>query len=194
MIFLGARTVGDVHGAGDFTQNIFSESDFVEQWTKGYPKLLRRARILASSCSDDAEDLLSQATVKVLRYSRETGHMCDVEALIYISLRQVHIDNRRNGRQRIFDRAAQYQDGTPCHQRDPGRDDPEQHLITQEALEQVLKIVGMQKPIYQLLFRMRFLQGKSYPEIARRTGMTEAGARQCIRRLRQKLAKQMCRD
>ncbi len=176
------------HGEPEFSeQDEYLETEFVEKWIKSYPKLLRRARRLSAHSRNDPEDLLSQATVKVLHYSRSNNHIDNVEALMHLSLKQAHLDNHRNLRERVFNESSEFRDFDRNHEQWTTDNSPETILLNREAIAGVVAVVTALPAIYQRLFTLRFVKEKSYADIADDTGLTVANTRQRIRRLRLKL-------
>ncbi len=114
------------HGdTGLSEQDQFIETEFVEKWIKSYPKLLRRARRMSSRSCSDPEDVLSQATIKVLCYSRANNRINNVEALMHLSLKQAHLDNHRNLGERVFKESSEFRDFDQTHKGPSANNSPE---------------------------------------------------------------------
>lgn len=161
--------------------------DLGSEWNSNYPILLRRARRLARGGSQDPEDLISQATVKVLSYL-ECQRECDnFVGLMLMSLLQVFLDNKRRYANRIFFDADPFAEEYG-HADWLGHEGCTEHrYIARETVGDIFSYIASMPPHAQNLFQLRFVRDLSYQEIAESLGVTEVCARQKVRKLRQKL-------
>ncbi len=160
--------------------------DLGSRWLDSYPILIRRARNLTAGGGQDPEDLVSQATLKVLNYLNIEREVDNFVGLMLVSLRQVYLDsNRRNGN-RIFSRAAEL---TEDHHSDLHSANPcvERSYIAKEMLGDIFDCLTTLPQSSQELFQLRFVSELSYAEIAAVMDITEASARQKVKKLRDKL-------
>jgi RNA polymerase sigma-70 factor (ECF subfamily) len=164
-----------------------SRVDFGHQWLESYPVLIGRARRLSAGGAHDPEDLLSQATLKVLNYLSLEREVENFLGLMLVSLLQVYQDsNRRNGN-RIFRRSDELFDNghpleissaVPCVERT---------YIAKESLGDIFDYLSTMPRAMQQMFRMRFVQDLSYTEISQQMGISETAARRKICVLRKRL-------
>lgn len=161
--------------------------DFGAEWGARYPVLLRRARYLTANSSHDAEDLLSQATVKVLNYLSQDRELENFIGLMLVSLLQVHLDSRRHLPNRIFDGAVEYFDDRSQPDDDGAFPCVERCLIAKQTLGDIFDHLASFPSVYRELFRLRFVEEMAFSEISKRLGISEVNARQKTRKLRLKL-------
>ncbi|MDJ0826704.1 MAG: sigma-70 family RNA polymerase sigma factor [Rhodobacter sp.] len=161
--------------------------DFGAQWAEHYGVLMGRARRLAAGSPQEPEDLLSQATVKVLNYLRLEREITSFVGLMLVSMMQVHIDAHRRLNERVFYEADEYSEhgGRPVDLTD--LPDAERSYIAKQTLADIQDFLRTLPPVYRDLFHMRFIDEMPFAEISRRLGISEANARQKIRTLRGKL-------
>ena len=162
-------------------------AEFGDMWEDIYPTLMRRARRLTRGRNTEPEDLVSQATIKVLNYSQSDNEISNFAGLMQLSLMQVHIDLNRNLGAQIFDQAAEFQEAQWCCETAGCRTNVERSLIARETLDAILDWIETLPQLEQILFDLRFLQEKSFIEISEIVGLSAENARQRIRKLRIKL-------
>lgn len=161
--------------------------DFRAAWMEHYAQLMSRARTLAINSSQDPEDLLSQATIRVLRYIELDKSINNFVGLMLVSLLHAQIDSRKVLREKIFvDARAPVDDFVEenCMQTAM---DAERELIAKETLTNLLAFVETLPLIYRRIFNMRFLDEKDVSEIGNEIGLSEPNVRQKIRQMRLKI-------
>lgn len=161
--------------------------DLGSKWQTSYPILMRRARKLVRGGSQDPEDLISEAMVKVLNYLSLQREAENFVGLMLVSLLQVYLDGNRKQGNRIFAGAGEFSDVVGYG--DTGMDMPcvERSYIAKETLGDIFDYLATMPPGAQQLFQLRFVSDLSYGEIAQAMGITEVCARQKVKKLRQKL-------
>ena len=161
--------------------------DLGSQWSASYPILLRRARRLAAGGRQDPEDLISQATIKVLNYLDRQREADNFIGLMQVSLLQVHLDGKRSNGNRIFAQSDELTDQICVFGQDSKEACVERSYIAKETLGDIFDHLAKLPAISQQLFHLRFLCDLSYIEISEVLEITEACARQKVRKLREKL-------
>jgi RNA polymerase sigma factor (sigma-70 family) len=122
--------------------------------------------------------------VKVLNYLRLEREAENFVGLMQVTLLQVHLDGNRRHGNRIFASAAELGEDCGQHEAVPS---VERSYIAKETLGDILDYLATMSVEAQRLFHLRFVSDLSYAEIGMITGVTEACARQQVRKLRQKL-------
>ncbi len=161
--------------------------DFGSQWSASYPILMRRARRLAAGGRQDPEDLISQATIKVLNYLDQQREAENFIGLMLVSLMQVHLDAKRSTGNRIFAQSDELTDQTGFFERDGSEICVERSYIAKETLGDIFDCLAKLPPSSQQLFHLRFVCDLTYLEISEVMAITEACARQKVKKLREKL-------
>jgi RNA polymerase sigma factor (sigma-70 family) len=161
--------------------------DFGNNWQNNYPILIRRARRLSAGGSYDPEDLLSQATLKVLTYLDIEREVKNYVGLMLVSLLQVYQDNKRRLGNRVFAQADEFVEDSGQLQDRYTAQSVEQDYIAKETLGDVFDCLETLPGNTQELFRLRFIEDLSYVEISERMQISEACARQKIKALRAKI-------
>ncbi|MEE9453002.1 MAG: sigma-70 family RNA polymerase sigma factor [Paracoccaceae bacterium] len=161
--------------------------NFQDEWSDNYPMLMRRARNLSRNSNQDPEDLLSQATLKVLNYLSLERNMENFVGLMLVSLLQVYQDSNRSTSNRVMDRSEELQEcgahASFCNTA-PGA---ERTYIAKKTLYDIFDHLATLPPHIQELFRLRFIHDLSYNEISQKLNISPACARQKIKILRIKL-------
>jgi RNA polymerase sigma factor (sigma-70 family) len=161
--------------------------DLGSQWSAGYPLLMRRARRLAAGGRQDPEDLISQATIKVLNYLDHQREAENFIGLMLVSLLQVHLDSRRSSANRIFALSDELSDDVDLFLDVTCEPCAERNYIAKETLGDIFDCLASLPPPAQQLFHLRFVCDLSYGEISEVMEITEACARQKVKKLREKL-------
>jgi len=161
--------------------------DFGNNWQSNYPILIRRARRLSAGGTHDPEDLLSQATLKVLTYLDIQRDVKNYVGLMLVSLLQVYQDNKRRHGNRVFAQSEEYLDDDGHAANRSTCPSVEQDYIAKETLGDVFEYLETLPLKMQELFRLRFIQDLSYQEISERMQISEVCARQKIKTLRAKI-------
>lgn len=160
--------------------------DFANKWHDNYPVLLRRARRLSASGGHDPEDLLSQATLKVLNYLNIEREVENFVGLMLVSLLQVYQDSNRRRSNRVFARSEEFIDHDVQLGLSPVPD-AERSYIAKETLGDIFDYLGTLPRGLQEVFRLRFVNDLSYQEISKQLEITEVSARQKVKKLRCRL-------
>jgi len=158
-----------------------------KEWANHYPMLLRLARRMAYRICLEPEDILSQATVKVLTYCKNNNEIQSFPSLMRLSIKQVYLDNKRNHRELIFLKSCELDVEKNVDARPDLPSFAEHNMATNETLEQVLAYVRTLPEQDKKLFYLRFLDEHSFTKISELTGMTEVNARKKISKIRIKL-------
>ncbi len=161
--------------------------EFESKWLDCYPLLMNKARRLANGCSQDPEDLLSQATLKVLNYIQLEREIENFAGLMFLSLLQVHLDGKRRLGNRIFDYAKEIVEERGSFECERDLPCAERTFIAKQTLADIFECLGTMPCFYQELFELRFVQDLSYSEISKQMGISESSARQMVRKLRCKI-------
>ncbi len=161
--------------------------DFGAQWAANYGFLIGRARRMAAGGLQEPEDLLSQATVKVLNYLRLEREISNFVGLMLVSMTQAHIDAHRRLRERVFADSNEYDEGKGRCADLMDFPSAERAYIAKQTLKEIQAFLSTLPAIYVDLFRMRFIEEMPYASIADSLNISETNARQKISNLRAKL-------
>ena len=160
--------------------------DLGAKWEESYPILISKARHLTAGGTQDPEDLVSQATLKVLNYLDLDRDIENFIGLMLVCLLQVYIDSKRRSVNRISAISNELvEDGRHCDF-SCALPSAERSYIAKETLGDILDCIAMMPRSQQELFQMRFVSDLSYAEISRRLDISEACARQRVKKLRKK--------
>jgi RNA polymerase sigma-70 factor (ECF subfamily) len=158
-----------------------------EAWKSSYSTFLSRAMLWCRGSRERGEDLVSRATVRILDFvSKHDRPVADARALYFLVLRNLAIDEYRAARRGafIYDRTID------VHSEDDGwrlptcETDIHSQLVANEGLAAVEALLERLSEETRNLFVQRFLEHRSYREIAPSLGITEAGARKRVQKLR----------
>lgn len=161
--------------------------EFEDTWEEIYPILIGRARKIAADSDQDPEDLVSQATLKVLKYVSLGQEVENLVGLMLVSLMHVYQDDNRKAGNRIFvdsNQLIEDSDHYEYRSRTPGA---EREFIAKQTLGGILDYITATPSSCQELFQMRFVHDMSYAEISHRLNISEACARQRVKTLRMKI-------
>lgn len=158
-----------------------------QTWESSYPAFLSRAMLWSRGNRIWAEDLVSQATVRILSFISAQDHpVADMRALYFMVLRNLAIDEYRNGRRgaSLYDRSVDVHSEAEAWRLPAGQADTHEELVRSQALAAVEAVLERLSEETRTLFVQRFLEHRSYSEIAPVLGISEAGARKRIQKLR----------
>lgn len=164
----------------------FRLTDFGNKWEENYPILINKARHLSAGGTEDPEDLVSQATLKLLNYLKLDRDIENFVGLMLVCLLQVYIDSKRRSVNKISSVSNELIEENLSPDINGGLPSAERSYIAKETLGDILDYISVMPRSQQDLFRMRFLNDLSYAEISRRLGVSEACARQRVKKLRMK--------
>ncbi|MBL4693636.1 MAG: sigma-70 family RNA polymerase sigma factor [Magnetovibrio sp.] len=180
----GSQTAFSNHSA--LNQNSGFTS-FEQEWSEHYPMLLGHARRISYRICLEPEDILSQATVKVLTYFNKNHEIKCFPALMKLSIKQVYIDSKRNLTEQIFLRSCELDADSNFGLKQDSTNDVEQNHFTNETLSQVFGYVCTLPDAYKEIFDLRFLDECTFSEISNITGLSEVNARKKISTIRNKI-------
>ncbi|MEA3011386.1 MAG: hypothetical protein QOJ91_3078 [Sphingomonadales bacterium] len=165
-----------------------------QTWKTSYPAFLSRAMLWSRGNRISAEDLVSRATVRILSFISAQDHpVADMRALYFTVLRNLAIDEYRNARRgdSLFDRSVDIHSDADAWRLPAGRADTHEELVRSQSLAAVEAVLERLSEETRILFVQRFLEHRSYGEIAPVLGISEAGARKRIQKLRTLLDSRM---
>jgi len=164
---------------------------FSRFWNSQHSNLVVRARGLCGGSHDRAEELVSQATLRLVQFV-ETHDLplIEVGALFWRALRNLAIDQHRSARcaARIYDRSIDLASDADLWRLPPAADDTHAQLVANEALAEVQQRLDRLPEEARALFVQRFVEEHSYREIALHFHISEALARKRVQKLRALLA------
>lgn len=159
-------------------------------WLDNYPILVRRARLLSRN-RDQAEDLVSQATLKLLNFvETHLRPLDDAGALFFMVLRNLAIDEYRGARRAalLYDHSVDVHEEADLWRLPAARGDAHERLADGQALAAVEARLDLLPGEARALFVQRFVEHRSYREIAAHFRISEALARKRVQKLRARLA------
>lgn len=156
-------------------------------WRTGLPRLRRRALRLAGGQADLADDMVSATLLKLVTYlSAPDRPVQDLEALVFITLRTVAYDHwRRRGRE--SDLCVPLDEPSAVDSAVAETVPPEDALVARESYHRLIRAVEREPPGTRTLFRLRFVEERSYSEIAAELRISEVLARKRVQTLRRRL-------
>lgn len=156
-------------------------------WRDQYHNLVKRARLLCGGRRDKAEDLVSQATLRLVQFI-ETGNPRPIEigALFWRVLRNLAIDQNRTARRaaRVYDHAIDLADDADLWRLPPAACDTHAQVAAGQELAAVRRRLEHLPEEARILFVHRFVEDRSYREIAGHFHISEALARKRVQKLR----------
>jgi len=162
-----------------------------QAWKNSYPAFLSRAMLWCRGSRERAEDLVSRATVRVLDFVSKHDHpVTDACALYFLVLRNLAIDEYRNACRGalLYDRTVDVHSEADGWRLPSSGADLHAELAASQALAAVEEVLERLSEESRMLFVQRFLEHRSYREIAPSLGISEAGARKRVQKLRDLLA------
>ncbi|WP_043288882.1 RNA polymerase sigma factor [Paraburkholderia oxyphila] len=158
-------------------------------WRAWQGKLRSRARYLCKGDLHGAEDLLSEAVLKVHLYMRNSPERVkNLPALLYVALDHAFLDHaRRRAREcHILQRDVEIDEGFNAPDPAPSA---EAQLAIKRQLARIEQALIALAPGQQALFTLKFEEEHSYATIAALLGINEALARKRVELLRKELRK-----
>jgi RNA polymerase sigma factor (sigma-70 family) len=158
-------------------------------WRVSQGELRRRARFLCKGDLYGAEDLLSEAVLKVHLYMRNSPvHVKNLPALLNVALNHAFLDNaRRHAREcHILQRDVEIEEDFNAPDPSPSS---EVQLATRRQLARIEQLFVALAPDQKSLFTLKFEEERSYAYIAALLGINEALARKRVELLRKALRK-----
>ena len=159
-------------------------------WSSNYRKLVARARVLCRDASQ-AEDLVSQATIKLLIFIETHDRPLDeVGAFFFIILRNLAIDEHRAARRatRLFDHSVDVHAEADLWRLPVAGTDVHDRLADQQALTAIQALLDGAPGETRALFAHRIIDDRSYDDIADCLGISAPLARKRMQKLRARLA------
>jgi RNA polymerase sigma-70 factor (ECF subfamily) len=163
-------------------------------WQVSYPSLLARAVLLCHGDRDRAEELVSKATLRILDFvATHDQPLREVRAYYFLVLRNLAIDEFRTARRAasLYDRSVDVHSEAQAWCLPLPEDDPHDALAARQSLAGVRSLLDQLPAESRDLFVQRFLEERSYGEIAPALGVSEALARKRIQKLREWLARRL---
>lgn len=156
-------------------------------WRDQYRNLVNRARLLCGGRRDTAEDLVSQATLRLVQFIETSDpRPIEIGALFWRVLRNLAIDQSRTARRaaRVYDHAIDLADDADLWRLPPAACDTHAQVAANEELAAVRHRVEYLPEEARILFVHRFVEDRSYREIAGHFRISEALARKRVQKLR----------
>lgn len=166
-----------------------SDSLLCSSLQKNWPALRRRARHLSMGDQALADDLLAEASLKLLLYKRK--HQVDngdLTGLLFVVLNHVFLDKlRRERREQQFIEYSDFSENDVAMKQIGTQTDSSERLELGQSLEQIYQAFELLSAEQQQLFRLKFEQNLSYAMIAEQLGINQALARKRVEILRRRL-------
>lgn len=170
---------------------IHNRDHFTRFWMDQYNNLVKRARHLCGGSLDRAEDLVSQATLRLVQFidASDTPPI-DVGALFWRVLRNLAIDQHRTARCAavVYDHSVDIGQDADHWRLPAAADDTHAQLAAHQELAAVRRRVESLPEEARILFVHRFVEERSYREIAGHFHISEALARKRVQKLRALIA------
>ena len=160
-------------------------------WRDQYRHLVGRVRPLCGGSQDRAEDLVSQATLRLVQFVEAHDRpLIEIGALFWRVLRNLAIDQHRSARcaAAVYDHSIDLGSDAHLGYLPPAGDDTHAQVAACEALAAVQRRVDGLPEEARALFVHRFVEDRSYREIAVHFRISEALARKRVQKLRALLA------
>lgn len=145
------------------------------------PALLRMA-VRYMENSDEAEDVVQDALLKLWFLREKLDQYRSVEALAIVVIKHLCINRLRGVRIEKVDLNQGISIG--------GDENPEMKLIAEERMQEILEVLSGLPNLQQSILRMKHIEGFEVEEIARLTGSTPIAVRTNLSRARQKVREQ----
>lgn len=163
-------------------------------WRQSYSAFLARAVLLCHGDRDKAEELVSMATLRILDFvATHDQPLRQVRAYYFLVLRNLAIDAYRNARRAstLYDRSIDVHSEADSWCLPVPGGDPHDALAARRALAGIGSLLAELSDELRELFVQRFMEERSYGEIAPAFGVSEALARKRVQKLRQWLARRV---
>ena len=157
------------------------QHEFEIEATRMRPALLRMAtRYL--EYSDEAEDVVQDALLKLWFLREKLDQYRSVDALAIVIIKHLCINRLRGVRIEKVDLNQGIGIG--------GDESPEMKLIAEERMQEILEVISVLPDLQQSILRMKHIDGFEVEEIARLIGSTAIAVRTNLSRARQKVKEQ----
>jgi len=154
-------------------------------WRDNLGRLKGRARNLSNGCHEKADDLVSDAIVKVLMHIKIGPKSdCNIEALAFLALRHAAFDRSRQEHRRRKMLNGIHENTRINFAADIGCVNMTK---PRDALRDIGRLLDHSTPEMQQIFQDRLVEEKSYAEIAVTQGISESLARKKVQKLRKHL-------
>ena len=163
-------------------------------WGLSYSAFLARAVLLCHGDRDRAEDLVSRATLRILDFVDTYDQpLREVRAYYFLVLRNLAIDEFRVSRRAaaLYDRSIDVHSESDAFRLPVSGGDLHDAIDARQALTDLRPLLDRLPDETRALFFQRFVEERSYGEIAPALGVSEALARKRVQKLRQWLARQI---
>lgn len=171
--------------------SIQSRDNLTRFWRDQYHNLVKRARHLCGGSHDKAEDLVSQAILRLVQLiDTSDAPPIEVGALFWRVLRNLAIDQHRTARcaARVYDHSVEIGPDTDHSRLPTTADDTHARLAALQELAAVRCRVERLPEDARTLFIHRFVEERSYRAIAGHFHISEALARKRVQKLRALIA------
>jgi RNA polymerase sigma-70 factor (ECF subfamily) len=163
-------------------------------WRLSYSAFLARAVLLCHGDRDRAEELVSKATLRILDFvATHDQPLREVRAYYFLVLRNLAIDEFRAARRStsLYDRSVDVHSESDAWCLPVSGADADDALAARRALGDVRSLLEQLPDESRDLFVQRFIEERSYGEIAPALGVSEALARKRVQKLREWLARRV---
>jgi RNA polymerase sigma factor (sigma-70 family) len=158
-------------------------------WSSNYRALVAQAHMLCRD-ANQAEDFVSRATIKLLGFVETYDRPLDVVgALYFVILRNLAIDEHRATRRTalLFDRSIDVHAEADLRHLPVSGPDVHDRLADRQALVAIQDVLDNAPGETRALFVHRFMDDRSYEEIADCLGISAPSARKRVQKLRARL-------
>lgn len=157
------------------------QNEFEIEAKRMRPALLRMA-VRYMENSDEAEDLVQDALLKLWFLREKLDQYRSVDALAIVVIKHLCINRLRGVRIEKVDLNQGISIG--------GGENPEMKLIEEERMQEILEVLSGLPNLQQSILRMKHIEGFEVEEIARLIGSTSIAVRTNLSRARQKVREQ----
>lgn len=193
-MFNHPQSVADTeHSAPAICLSIILENrrSFTSVWHDDEAAFLAYACRISDGNADLGRDLLAQAAVKLLTYiANHDRPIRHPKALVFRTVKRLGIDRlRRVARDRqIYDHGVDPDDLSDWNLSGAQSASPQRQVEMRQQLDIVYKALGEMSVDTRMIFALRFLEGRSYRDIASALDISNALARKRVQSLRRQLA------
>ena len=145
------------------------------------PTLLRLAMRYTED-TDEAEDVIQEVLLKLWFLREKLDRYRSIDALAVVITKHLCINRRRGQHLELVG----LEEGFGI----VGEDTPEEELVREEKMEEVLALIETLPDLQQAILRMKHIEGMEVEEIARLTGSNPVAVRTNLSRARKKVREQ----
>ena len=145
------------------------------------PALLRLAMRYTED-TDEAEDVIQEVLLKLWFLRRRLDRYRSIDSLAAVITKHLCINRKRDNRLELVG----LEEGMGILEEDT----PEQELVREERMEELLALIGTLPDLQQAILRMKHVEGFEVEEIARLTGSNPVAVRTNLSRARKKVREQ----